>query len=359
MSSRFFDKRYVRLAEYVPGEQPRDKKYIKLNTNESPFPPCDGVIQAVGANAARELRLYSDPESRGVKTAIAESYGVLPENVFVSNGSDESLNFLFMAFSENGAAFMDITYGFYSVFAGLYGLDTEVIPLTEDFSIDTDRLCRTCAAHRTLFIANPNAPTGLYLAPYEIERIVKSDPDRLVVVDEAYIDFGGESVVPLTGRYDNLVVVQTFSKSRQLAGARLGFAVGNSEIIGGLEKIKFSTNPYNVNRITQICGEIAMRDRDYFNMTRKKIIENRKFVSEELKKRGFTLTDSLANFVFAKSDRLSGEKYYAALRDRGILVRHFSGERISDYVRISIGTRDEMEALVRATDEIIAEVKNA
>lgn len=351
MSSRFFDKRYAPLSAYVPGEQPRDKKYIKLNTNESPFPPCRGVLDAVNADAVRDLRLYSDPTSIGVKRAVAEFYDICPENVFVSNGSDEALGFLFMAFSENGAAFMDITYGFYSVFARLYGVDAEVIPLSADFSIDTDKLCSGSTA--TLFIANPNAPTGLYLSPDEIERIVRYDRNRLVVVDEAYIDFGGESVVPLTMRYDNLVVVQTFSKSRQLAGARLGFAIGAAEIIEGLEKIKFSTNPYNVNRITQICGEAAMRDRDYFDMTRKIIIENRDFVTKEFSARGFSVTDSLANFVFAKSDKIPGNMYYRALRERGILVRHFDSERISDYVRITIGTHDEMDALIAATDEAL------
>ncbi len=352
--SRFLDKKYVPLEAYVPGEQPRDKKYIKLNTNESPFPPCPAVLDAMNAAEAADLRLYSDPTSNGVKRAIADFYEVDPSWVFVSNGSDESLNFLFMAFSENGAAYADITYGFYQVFADLYGKKTTVVPLEEDFSLDPEKLMKTT---ETLFIANPNAPTGLYLTPDVIETIVRANPDRLVVVDEAYIDFGGESVVPLTQKYDNLAVVQTFSKSRQLAGARLGFTIANPAIIEGLEKIKYSTNPYNVNRLTQLCGRLAMEDRAYFDKTRTAIIENRAYTVEELTRRGFTMTDSMTNFLFAKSDRLSGKDYYDGLRERGVLVRYFGKARIADYVRITIGSREEMEALIAATDELLAKTE--
>lgn len=348
--SRFFDKKYAALEAYVPGEQPRDKKYIKLNTNESPFPPCPAVLEAMNAGAAADLRLYSDPTSSEVKRAISDFYNVSPECVFVSNGSDESLNFLFMAFCEFGAAFADITYGFYSVFAQLYGTKTNVIPLKNDFSIDIDRINEST---ETLFIANPNAPTGLYLTPDVIEGIVSKNPNRLVVVDEAYIDFGGESSVPLTKKYDNLAVVQTFSKSRQLAGARLGFTIASPEIIAGLEKIKYSTNPYNVNRLTQLCGTLAMEDTEYFEKTRLDIINNREYTMSELKRCGFEMTDSMANFIFVRSDKIDGKVYYEELRRRGVLVRYFGKERISDYVRITIGTRDEMLALIKATDEIL------
>lgn len=349
--SKFLDSKYVPLEAYVPGEQPRDKKYIKLNTNESPFPPCPAVVDAVNGAAASDLRLYSDPTSIAVKRAIADFYRIAPECVFVSNGSDESLNFLFMAFSENGAAFADITYGFYQVFADLYNKKTTIVPLENDFTLDPEKLMATT---ETLFIANPNAPTGIYFTPDVIEQIVSANPDRLVVVDEAYIDFGGESVVPLTQKYDNLAVVQTYSKSRQLAGARLGFTIANPAIIEGLEKIKYSTNPYNVNRLTQLCGVLSMQDRAYFDQTRTAIIENRAYTVAELKKRGFTMTDSMTNFIFAKSNKLSGKDYYDGLRERGVLVRYFGKARISDYVRITIGSREEMEALVAATDDILA-----
>lgn len=349
--SRFFDKRYAALEAYTPGEQPRDKRYIKLNTNESPFPPCPRVLEALNSETARDLRLYSDPTSSDVKKAIADFYGIAPESVFVSNGSDEALNFLFMAFCADGAAYADITYGFYSVFAELYGVRSTVIPLEEDFTLDTDKLIK---ASGTLFIANPNAPTGICLPPEEIERVVASRPERLVVVDEAYIDFGGASVVPLTERYDNLVVVQTFSKSRQLAGARLGFAIAEPSIIEGLEKIKYSTNPYNVNRMTQLCGVLSMKDRAYFEKTSRTIVENREYTAAELKKRGFTMTESMSNFIFARSDRLSGREYYNGLRERGVLVRYFDKARISEYVRITIGSREEMDALIRATDDILS-----
>lgn len=351
--SRFFDSKFASLEAYTPGEQPRDRKYIKLNTNESPFPPCPSVLEAVNSKEAADLRLYSDPVLLNVKQAIADFYGVEVENVFVSNGSDESLNFLFMAFCEKGAAFNDITYGFYKVFADLYGIDKTVVPLEDDFKID---IAKFADIDKTVFIANPNAPTGLILTTSEIETILNQNRDRLVVIDEAYIDFGGESVVTLTEKYDNLAVVQTFSKSRQLAGARLGFTIANKDIIAGLEKIKYSTNPYNVNRITSLCGTLSMKDREYFDKTRKMIIENRKYTTDELRSRGFVLNDSYTNFIFVKNPKFSGETYCRELRARGILVRYFSSARISDYVRITIGSIEEMRELIRATDDILEKI---
>ncbi len=348
--SRFFDSKFSSLEAYVPGEQPRDKKYIKLNTNESPFPPCPAVLAALNKEAAADLRLYSDPTSISVKRAVADFWEVGTENVFIANGSDECLNFLFMAFAENGVVFADITYGFYKVFAELYGKKTTVIPLKEDFTIDVKDYADTDG---TVFIANPNAPTGILLTPDEIEWLLKSNPDRLVVIDEAYVDFGGTSVVPLTKRYKNLVVVQTFSKSRQLAGARLGFAIADSEIIAGMETIKYSTNPYNVNRLTQLCGTLSMEDRDYFDNTRNQIIENREYAAAELKKLGFSMTPSKTNFLFVTHPSIGGEAYYLALRERGILVRYFASPRISDYVRITVGSAEEMKALISATEDIL------
>lgn len=352
--SRFIDKKYVSLEAYIPGEQPRDKKYIKLNTNESPYPPSPAVLEAVNSNEAAELRLYSDPTSKRLKTAIAEYLGVREDMVFVSNGSDESLNFLFMAFCEKGAAFADITYGFYKVFAELYGKKMNIIPLKGDFTIDTDKFTESC---ETVFIANPNAPTGIFLPLTEIEKLLLSNRDRLVVVDEAYIDFGGESAVPLLGKYDNLAVVQTFSKSRQLAGARIGFTVASPGIIAGLEKIKYSTNPYNVNRLSELCGTLAMKDRAYFDKTRNMIIKTRDKTKEELAARGFEITQSDANFLFVKCPYCSGRDFYKKLKERGILVRYLGGERTEDYVRVTVGSDCEMDSFIKAADGIKKETQ--
>lgn len=351
--SKFLSQRLLSLEEYVPGEQPRDKKYIKLNTNESPFPPSPKAIAAVDAKEKEDLRLYSDPECKKLKEAIAAYYDVSPENVFVSNGSDESLNFFFMAFcdEEKKVCFPEISYGFYKVFADLYCLDYEAIHLKADFSIDVNDYINK---GKNVVIANPNAPTGLCLGLDDIEKIVSSNPDHVVVIDEAYVDFGGESAVALTKKYSNLMVVQTFSKSRSLAGARLGFAIADKEIIKDLEKIKYSTNPYNINRLTLLLGTEAIKDKDYFERNRNLIIEAREYTENALGELGFEVLPSKTNFVFAKSPEISGEELYLKLKDKGILVRHFSNPKICEYNRITIGTMDEMKALVKAVEEIIS-----
>lgn len=350
--SKFMQKRLLSLKEYVPGEQPRDKKYIKLNTNESPFPPSPKAVEAIGREALCDTRLYSDPESKRLKEAIAEFYGVEAKNVFVSNGSDEVLNFFFMAFcdEEKKVCFPDISYGFYKVFGDLYSLDYETVPLCEDFSINPQDYI---SKGKNIVIANPNAPTGLALELCDIEKIVSSNPRHIVVVDEAYVDFGAQSAAELTKKYDNLLVVQTFSKSRSLAGARLGFAIADEEIIKDLEKIKFSTNPYNVNRLTQILGAEAIADRDYFEKCRTRIIGAREYTTAELERLGFEVLRSSANFVFARSAAIAGQELYERLKEKGILVRHFSVGRISDFNRITIGTMDDMKALISAIEEII------
>ena len=350
--SKFLSQRLSALTEYVPGEQPRDKKYIKLNTNESPFPPSAKAIEAVTKAELSDLRLYSDPECKLLKEEIAKYYGVDSQNVFVSNGSDEALNFFFMAFcdSEKEVCFPDISYGFYKVFADLYNLKYEQIPLKDDFAIDVnDYLDKG----KNIVIANPNAPTGMALDISEIEKIVSSNRDSVVVIDEAYVDFGGESAVELTKKYSNLMVVQTFSKSRSLAGARLGFAIADSEIIKDLEKIKFSTNPYNINRITLVLGRVAIADREYFEKNILLIKEAREYTAKELTRLGFTVLNSKANFVFAKSDKISGLELYKKLKDRGILVRHFEKERISDFNRITIGTMEDMKKLISEAEDIL------
>ena len=351
--SRFISRRFDALKEYVPGEQPQDKTYIKLNTNESPYPPAPAVMKRVNAAEVENLKLYSDPECRRLRQMLAAQYGVTPENVFVSNGSDESLSFAFMAFCDTdcGAVFPDISYGFYKVYAQLYGIDYRTVPLKDDFSIDP---ADYYGAGGTVVIANPNAPTGLALTAAQVEEIVKRNPDHVVLIDEAYVDFGGESVVPLTKKYDNLLVVQTFSKSRSMAGARLGFAIGHEALIADLNKIKFSTNPYNINRLTAAAGEATLSAQSYYDENCQKIIATRAWTAEKLSALGFTMTDSRTNFLFAKSDKMDGGDLYRALKARGILVRHFDAPRIAPYLRITVGTPAEMEALVNALTEILS-----
>lgn len=352
--SKFLNENLKSLESYTPGEQPRDKKYIKLNTNESPYPPSDAVISAVSKEEVADLRLYSDPTCKILKEKLAKRYNVSPENVFVSNGSDESLNFFFMAFcsKENKVIFPEISYGFYKVFCDLYGISYEQIPLKGDFSINTNDYTDV---KKHVVIANPNAPTGLALSTEEIEKIVKSNPDNLVLIDEAYVDFGGTSAIPLTKKYDNLVVVQTFSKSRSLAGARLGFAIANKEIIDDLEKIKYSTNPYNINRLTLVAGAAAIDSDGYFMENAQKIIKTREYTTKELEKLGFYCIPSSANFIFAKSDKISGDTLYEALKEKGILVRHFTKRGICEFNRITIGTQEEMEIFITKVKECLNE----
>ena len=351
--SRFFSEKYASLTPYTPGEQPKDMQYVKLNTNESPFPPSPGVLSAV-ARECGKLQLYSDPESTALRQRIAEIYGVKPAQVIVSNGSDEVLNFAFMAFADKARplAFPDITYGFYPVFAQLNNIPYEEIPLKADFSIDP---ADYTGIHKTIVIANPNAPTGLCLSLSEIEEIVKSNPNNVVIIDEAYVDFGGESAVALVDKYDNLLVTQTFSKSRSMAGARLGFGIGSKALIADLNTIRYSTNPYNVNRMTEFAGVAALNENGYYMANCETIMENRAWTTEALTNLGFTVLPSRANFVFIKHEKLDGEKLYLALKQRGILVRHFTKARIRDFNRITIGTKAQMETLITAIEEILKE----
>ena len=349
--SRFFSEKYSRLTPYTPGEQPKNRRYVKLNTNESPFPPSSLAIRRA-AEAATSLQLYPDPECRALTERLAEICGVEPEEVLLSNGSDEILNFAFMAFCDqkHPIAFPDITYGFYPVFAQLNGIPYTEIPLADDFSI---RVSDYCGLGQTIVIANPNAPTGLALPPRDIERILQSNPDNVVIVDEAYVDFGGESCIPLIRRYDNLLVIQTFSKSRSLAGGRLGFGVGCRALIQDLNTIKYSTNPYNINSMTMAAGLGALEDEDYTQRNCQIIRENRRYLSEELQKLGFSLTDSQANFVFARHKTADGRELYIQLKERGVLVRHFDIPRIAPYNRITVGTREEIDTLLRALRDIL------
>ena len=343
--SKFFTEKYRTLTPYTPGEQPRDKKYIKLNTNESPFPPSERAILAA-SEAAKSLQLYSDPTASRLHYAIAATVGCADDMVLATNGSDEILNFAFMAFcdDEHPAIFPDITYGFYEVFAEINRVPYEKIPLKDDLTIDVDAFL-----HRkgTIFLANPNAPTGIFLPLCEIEKIVKST-DGVVVVDEAYIDFGGESAVSLLDRYENLLITRTFSKSRSMAGARLGFGVAAPALIFDLVQMKYATNPYNVNSMTMAAGLGCLEDEDYTKKNCKTIIENRAYLVKSLEKLGFLTTDSMANFVFAKHPDFDGGKLYESLRDAGILVRHFKTPRIANYLRITVGSYEECTALITA-----------
>lgn len=351
--SRFFSEKYSTLTPYTPGEQPRDQRYIKLNTNESPFPPS-ALAQKYATEEAGKLELYSDPTCAALTSKAAEVFGVQEDEIIFSNGSDEVLNFAFMAFCDatHPAIFPDITYGFYKVFAKLNQIPYEEIPLKNDFSIEIQDYVNRKG---TIFIANPNAPTGMYLPLDQIEKIVGSDPERVVVVDEAYIDFGGESAISLTKKYDNLLVVQTFSKSRSMAGARLGLAVGSKGLIRDLNTIKYSVNPYNVNRMTMAAGLGALEDGDYFRANCRAIMENRSWTVDALSKLGFTTLDSMTNFVFTRSSTVSGKQLYLKLKEKGILVRHFDTPRLTDFVRVTIGSAQQMAAFIEAVRTILEE----
>ena len=350
--STFFSAQLKNLAPYTPGEQPQDQQYVKLNTNESPYPPSAGVIAALNDKEAADLRLYSDPECKELKKALAGYYGVEPENIYVGNGSDEALNFAFLSYATDGrgVAFADITYGFYPVFADLYHIPVQIVPLKPDFSIDPKDYY---GLNKTIVIANPNAPTGLALSRDEMEEIIKANPDSVVVLDEAYVDFGAESCVELTKTYPNLLVVQTYSKSRSMAGARLGYAIGNAELIRDLETVKFSTNPYNVNRLTLRAGVQAIAEQDYYTENCKKIMATRAYTKEKLEALGFTVLDSRSNFLFASKPGTDGGAIYRGLKERGVLVRHFDKDPIRDYNRITIGTPEQMDIFLNKLEELL------
>ena len=353
--SKFLSREAGRLAPYTPGEQPQDQQYIKLNTNESPFPPSPKVVKALSRAELLKLNLYSDPTCGQLVEAIAKRYELQPENVLTGNGSDEILAFAFRAFCGEGKplAYADITYGFYKSQVALFGLEAKVVPLREDFALNVDDYMDFPG---TIVIANPNAPTGMTVPRPDIQRLLEADPDRVVIVDEAYVDFGGESCVPMIYRYDNLLVVQTMSKSRSLAGGRVGFALGSPALISALNRVKYSFNPYNVNRLSIIAGAVAVEDEPYFQTCTAAVQNNRAWTVRELEELGFTVLPSSANFIFAKSDRLPGGELYRKLKENGILVRWFDADRIRDYVRITIGSLEQMTALVDEIARLLEEL---
>lgn len=347
--SRYLDSKFAALLPYVPGEQPKDRPYIKLNANESPYPPSPLVLEALRSEEAAALNLYPDAACRELTALLAEHLGVGEGNILLANGSDDILNFCFLAFCERGVVFPDISYGFYEVFADLYHIDVLRPKMGAGLTIDPADYTGT---GRCVVIANPNAQTGVALPLEAVEGIVKGSPESVVVVDEAYVDFGGETAVPLVSKYENVLIVRTFSKSASLAGARLGYAVGPEELIEDLKKLKYSTNPYSVNRTALIAGAAAIRDWSYSAENCRSIASERERLASELKARGFELTDSRTNFVLAKPRGIGAKEYMEALRERGILIRYLGGA-LADRVRITIGTPGQMDALLEATDEIL------
>ena len=350
--SRFLSPTLAAVTPYTPGEQPQDQQYIKLNTNESPYLPSPAVIAAVSEHEVEKLRLYSDPACADLLKAAAAHFGLQPEQIMPGNGSDENLFFALRAFcdADHPLAYADITYGCYGVWCGLMHIPSHIIPLKEDFTLDPKDYY---GLNQTIVLANPNAPTGIALPRAEIEGILKANPNNVVIVDEAYVDFGGESCVPLIDQYENLLVVQTFSKSRQLAGARLGLAMGNAKLIADLNRVKFSLNPYNINRLTLKAGQAALEDTAYFDTTRAAIVETRSWTRKQLEARGFTVLDSRSNFLFARTARQDGGTLYRKLKENGVLVRHFDAPRIHSWLRITIGTPAQMQALLAALDKIL------
>jgi histidinol-phosphate aminotransferase len=350
--SRFWSPVVHNLSPYVPGEQPKTGDVIKLNTNENPYPPSLQVREAIAA-AADRLRLYPDPVATDLRASIAAYYKVAPEQVFVGNGSDEVLAHTFQALLKHDAPllFPDITYGFYPVYSRLYGVRYEEVPLDAAMRLQIADYRRPCSA---ILLSNPNAPTGIGLPRTAIETLLAEHPDQLVVIDEAYVDFGAESAVPLVARHDNLLVVQTLSKSRALAGLRVGFAIGQRPLIEALERVKDSFNSFPLDCLAQAGATAAILDDEWFQHTRQRIMASREALVRALSGIGFEVLPSLANFVFARHPGRGGAALAAELRQRGILVRHFKKPRIADFLRITVGTEDQNASLIAVARELIS-----
>ena len=343
---------FDRLVPYVPGEQPGAGTLLKLNTNENPYPPAPRVLAAVRAAADDGLRLYPDPDARALKLAIAAYHDVDPAQVFVGNGSDEVLAHAFRAFfvQDRPILFPDVSYSFYPVYCGLFGIGARMVPLAGDFTLHVDDYRQPNGG---IVIANPNAPTGCAIPLAQIVRLLDANPASLVLIDEAYVDFGAESAVPLVARHPNLLVVQTLSKSRSLAGLRVGFAIGDASLVAALETVKGSFNSYPVDRVAQVAAVAAFEDRAHFEATRQRIIADREALRASLLALGFEVLPSMTNFLFARHPSHEGARLHAALRERGILVRHFARPRIADFLRITVGTREACEQLCDALTSIV------
>ena len=356
--SKFWNDKIKEIEPYVPGEQPKDKKYIKLNTNENPYAPSEKVIEKIKSMNLEDLKLYPDPDVSELRKVIAEYFSkkiderITKEQIFVGNGSDEVLALIFMTFFNKGdkVYYPDITYSFYPVYADLFDLKEVKIPLNKNFEIEIDKYF---GVDGHIIITNPNAPTSIALKLEEIEEIVKKNPNQLVVVDEAYVDFGAESAVKLVNKYDNVLVVQTFSKSRSFAGMRLGYAIGSGNIIEGLNRLKFSFNSYTIDRISIEAGIESFKDDEYFMKTNAKIIETREKTVKKLKELGFKVLNSSANFIFISHNKVFAGDLYKQLKDNGILVRYFAKDRIDNYLRVTIGTDEEMEIFIEKLEKLL------
>jgi histidinol-phosphate aminotransferase len=356
--SRFWSSVVAGLDPYVPGEQPKMDNLVKLNTNEHPMGPSPKVLEAIRAASNDTLKLYPDPGSDRLRHAIAARSGVQADQVFVGNGSDEVLGHVFLALlkHERPLKFPDISYSFYPVYCGLFGIRYEAVPLTADFRIRVeDYLPGAGSAAGAIVFPNPNAPTGIALGVAEIERIVAANPDTIVVVDEAYVDFGAESALPLVARHDNLLVVQTLSKSRSLAGLRVGFAIGQRGLIEGLERVKNSFNSYPIDRLAEAGAVAALEDEDYFQLSRQTVMRTRARLTEDLQALGFEVLPSQANFVFARHAGHTGPALAAALRAQHVIVRQFNKPRIQDFLRITVGTDEQCGKLINALKIIFSE----
>ena len=356
--SKFWNDKIKEIEPYVPGEQPKDKKYIKLNTNENPYSPSEKVIEKIKSMNLEDLKLYPDPDVSELRKVIAEYFSkkiderITKEQIFVGNGSDEVLALIFMTFfnKSDKVYYPDITYSFYPVYADLFDLKEVRIPLNKNFEIEIDKYF---GVDGHIIITNPNAPTSIALKLEEVEEIVKKNPNQLVVVDEAYIDFGAESAVKLVNKYDNVLVVQTFSKSRSFAGMRLGYAIGSENIIEGLNRLKFSFNSYTIDRISIEAGIESFKDDDYFVKTNAKIIETREKTVKKLKELGFKVLNSSANFIFISHNKVFAGDLYKQLKDNGILVRYFAKDKIDNYLRVTIGTDEEMEIFIEKLEKLL------
>ncbi len=344
--SRFFKDTLQFLEPYTPGEQPKVEGVIKLNTNENPYPPSPKVVAALAALNNETYRLYPDPQAREAVDAIAAYYGLLPSQVMLGNGSDEVLAFAYMAYGKK-VYFPEVSYGFYPVFASLTGCQMEAMPMRELHIAPEDYKKND----GMVVLANPNAPTGMTLSLGVIEEILQANKDQVVIIDEAYVDFGGDSCVPLIAKYDNLLVVQTFSKSRSLAGMRVGMALASAAIIADLNRVKFSFNPYNLSREAIVAAKAAIEDQEYFRETTEKIIKTRQWFVGEMKRLGLFVLPSETNFVFVKT----GASWFDKIRERNILLRHFDTPLLKDFVRITIGVQEDMEKLVQVMEELYAD----
>ena len=348
--SKYWSDIVHQLDPYVPGEQPQDKQYIKLNTNENPYPPSPKVLESIQKTDIDSIKRYPDPEASALTQTLAKYHNVEAANVFLGNGSDEVLAHAFHAFfQDKDLAYPDICYSFYPVYSQLYQTKTQLVPLDENFCIDVEDYSNKDMG---IIFPNPNAPTSLLLAINDVERLVNNS-QHVVIVDEAYIDFGGESAIELTKKYDNLLVIQTFSKSRSLAGLRLGYAIGHVDLIDGLNRVKNSFNSYPIDSIAQASAIASINDDDYFKATNKKIIETRENSTTELEALGFDVLSSNTNFIMAKHPSENAEQLYLTLKENGILVRYFNKPRINNYLRITIGTDDEMSQLMTTLKAVI------